>query len=348
MKVLARDPESGSVKLRIDSLDDLWHLHELVEPGDIATASTMRTAAVDRKDVEGAGKAEKRMTTLSIRVEQVEYQAFSNRLRLLGPIVAGQDLGQYHTLALEPHGDLTILKRNGFRRLHEQRLEEAIAATTKPLVTILAIEDNEAVVAVLRQYGVQRMAEIFGHVSGKRHAPTKGEEEAYFDEILLALRDYRAEGSPFLILGPGFTKERFVAYARQKQRDAVEGALLEATGQAGMTGIQEALKRGSVDRVSKDQRVARETMLVEKWLEAIGANTPSAYGAGQTQRALDAGAVDILLVSDKVVREGVGEPLLDQARATGAQAVIVSSLHEAGKRLQAMGGVGAILRYAVA
>jgi protein pelota len=346
VKVLARDRESGSVKLRIDSLDDLAHLRELVEQGDVATALTWRTADLPKAD-ERSGKAEKRAVTLSVRVESVEYADFSNRLRLLGPIVEGaQDVGSYHTISVEPGTELTLRKPSrGFRAHHDERIREAVEATARPLVTLLAIEDNEAVVATLRQFGVVKNADVTGHASGKQYAATKGEEESFFDEILLALRDYRPEGSPLLVLGPGFAKERFLAYARGKQTDLVKGAMVEATGQAGMTAIHEALKRGTIDRVSKDQRVARETALVERFLEHVATDGLAAYGPAYVRRALDAGAVETLLVTDKLARTPEGEAFLDAARGTGAQAHVVSTLHEAGKRLHAMGAVGAILRY---
>lgn len=346
VKVLGRDKEQGIVRLHADSLDDLWHLRELVEVGDVASALTWRTADLEAKGAERQGKAEKRAVTLGVKVETVEYAAFSNRLRLLGPIVEGpQDIGSYHTIAVEPGTDLTLRKHRGWRAHHEERLKEAVSATTRPLVTILAMEENEAVIAVLRQYGVQKMADVAGHVSGKRHAPTKGDEEAFFEEILLALRDYRNEGSPLLVLGPGFAKERFLQYARGKRRDEVQGAMVEATGQAGMTAIHEALKKGTVERVSKDQRVARETSLVERLMEAIAKDAPAAYGEADTRRALDAGAAETVLVIDARVREGSGEAILDLARQTGAEPHVISTHHEAGKRLEAMGGIGALLRY---
>lgn len=348
MKVLARDKESGAVKLRVDSLDDLWHLHELVEANDVASALTWRTAETDRKETDRAGKAEKRAMVLGVRVERAEWDAFSNRLRLLGPIVEGpQDVGSYHTIVVEPQTELTLRKARGFRRHHEERLEEAVEATARPLVTFLSIEENEAVVAVLRQYGVQRMAEIFGHVSGKQYASARGDEEAFFEEVLMALRDYRPEGAPLLVVGPGFAKERFMAYARQKNAALVKGAAIEATGQAGMTGIHEALKRGSVERVAKDSRVSQETALVERFLEALATGRPAAYGPQETRRAAEMGAVDVMLVADRLVRSGEGEAYLDLARDMGAQAHVISTLHEAGARFDALGGVGALLRYAL-
>jgi len=346
LKVLAREPEEGRARLRVDTLDDLWHLHELAQPGDVATALTWRTAELDAKGAERAGKAEKRAMTLSVKVERVEWDAFSNRLRLLGPIVEGpQDVGSYHTLVVEPGAELTLRKPRGFRPHDWERVEEAVAATQRPLVTFLAIEENEAVVALLRQYGVQRMAEVFGHQSGKQYATGRAEEEAFFDEVLMALRDYRPEGAPLLVVGPGFAKERFLAHARAKQPALVKGAAVEATGQAGMAGVHEALKRGSVERVAKDSRVARETALVERFLEALGKGGLVAYGADEVRRAAEMGAADVVLVADHLVREGPGVAFLDLARGTGAQAHIISTLHEAGQRFDALGGVGALLRY---
>lgn len=345
MKVLSLDRLTGTVRLRIDGVDDLWHLHELTAPGDEATALTWRTADIAGKE-ERSGKAEKRAMTLSVRVESVEWDAYSNRLRLLGPIVAGpQDVGSYHTILVEPMTELTLRKPQGLKPHHVERLDEAVAATQRPQVVFLSIEENEAVIALLRQYGVQKMVDVYGHVSGKQYASAKGDEESFFDEILMALRDYRPENAPLLVVGPGFAKERFMAYARSKAPSMVKGAAIEATGQAGMTGVHEALKRGSVERVAKDSAVARETALVERFLEGLATGAPVAYGAEEVSRATQMGAVEVVLVVDRLVREGPGERFLDLARQTGAQAHVISSHHDAGARFEKMGGIAAILRY---
>lgn len=346
MKLLHLDRQTGTLRLRVETLDDLWHLSELATPGDRATALTWRTADLDTKGAERAGKAEKRAMTLTVLVENLEWDAFSNRLRLLGPIVEGpQDVGNYHTIVIEPPIELTLQKKGGVKQHHLERVEQAIAATMQPQVVFLSLEENEAVVALLRQYGVQKMAEIFGHTSGKMYASAKGEEEGFFEEILMALRDYRPENAPLLVVGPGFAKERFMAYARQKQPALVKGAAIEATGQAGMTGVHEALKRGSVERVAKDSRVGRETALVERFFEALAKDQPAAYGADEVARVTEMGAVEMVLVADRLVREGPGERFLELARATGAQAAVISTHHEAGARFDKLGGVGALLRY---
>src|SRR5439155_1319760 len=80
------------------SADDLWHLHNLVLPGDQVRASTYRREEV-KTDKVRPERGEKVRVTLTIRVESVEFQAFSDRLRITGVIVEGpQDLGRHHTL----------------------------------------------------------------------------------------------------------------------------------------------------------------------------------------------------------------------------------------------------------
>src|SRR5438093_10069391 len=46
MRVLHRDPKTGEIKVRVENADDLWHLHNLVLPGDLVRASTYRREEV--------------------------------------------------------------------------------------------------------------------------------------------------------------------------------------------------------------------------------------------------------------------------------------------------------------
>jgi protein pelota len=69
------------------------------------------------------------------------------------------------------------------------------------------------------------------------------------------------------------------------------------------------------------------------------------YGAAEVKKLLDAGAVVRLLITDELVRNGEAEALLEAAKRTNADYAIVSTSHEAGKKLKGMGGVGALLRF---
>lgn len=348
MRILHQDRDRGLVKLRPDSLDDLWHLHHIVEEGDTATAFTHRRQE-EAQDKQRAGRGEKVGMTLGVLVEEVEFHEFSNRLRVRGPIVEGpEEHGAYHTLNIEEGKELTIVKPGGWRRMHLERIQEAVDATERPRVTFLSMEDDEATLAVLRQYGVQEVATLAGPTGGKMYEDGRtGTKREFWGEIVAKLQRTRPRGAPLVVVGPGFAKEDFLDWAQEHHPDAVEGALVEGTGQAGMTGVQEAMKRGLADRVAKDARVARETKLVEGVFEEIAREGPATYGVDHVDRAIDLGAVEMLLVTDELVREGRGEELLDRVEQLGGEGHVVSTKHEAGEKLEALGGAAAKLRYRV-
>ncbi|HDI12899.1 MAG TPA: mRNA surveillance protein Pelota, partial [Hadesarchaea archaeon] len=93
MRVLLRDMKHGKIKLVAESLDDLWHLQHIVEPGDIVVSSTWRRER-KKSDKTRPERLEKRRVTLSLRVEKVEFYKHANRLKILGIIVDGEDIGR--------------------------------------------------------------------------------------------------------------------------------------------------------------------------------------------------------------------------------------------------------------
>src|SRR2546425_3765256 len=158
MRVLHQDPREGEIRLKIQNADDLWHLHNLIEPGDLVRAFTYRReeAATDKLRPE---RGEKVRVKLGVRVEQSEYQDFSDRLRITGLIEEGpQDLGKHHTLNVGVDDDLTIVK--DWRDHHLRRVQEAVDATERPQGTVLSLDDEEALIAAIRQLGGREVAVI--------------------------------------------------------------------------------------------------------------------------------------------------------------------------------------------
>jgi protein pelota len=62
---------------------------------------------------------------------------------------------------------------------------------------------------------------------------------------------------------------------------------------------------------------------------------------------LTSGAVDRLLISDVLVRNPKGEELLRLAKQNNSKFTIINSMHEAGKKLEGIGGIGALLRFKI-
>lgn len=153
--------------------------------------------------------------------------------------------------------------------------------------------------------------------------------------------------TPLIILGPGFAKEEFYTMGKALKPELFEKSALQGTGQVGMAGIQEAIKEGIAPQILQNTRVAYETTLVEELLGEIAKEGKYAYGSVEVENALLSGAVNVLLVTDRIVRERTADRLLGMANEQRAKIAIICTLHDAGKKLEGLGGIAALLRYRI-
>ena len=338
MRVLNEDP-SGDVRLMVESEEDLWHLYNIVEAGDLVTASTTRR---DEKSTDKirADRAEKKRMTLGVRIEKIDFSEDDLRLKLLGTIENGpQDIGQHHTMIFEEGDSLTISKRR-WRETQVERVRRAVSDSGKPRIAFVSLDQDEATVAVLRQFGLKEVATVRSGRSGKQYSE-KPQADGYHAEIISKLDTVLAPEMPLVLLGPGFEKESLAEDLKKSGRKAY----VYHTGQCGMAGINELMKTGMGAEVLRQSAVGEELQALEELMTAIGKNGPATYGPSQVMEAALSGAVEKLLVLDSRLRE---QDLDDMVRAVESQkgkVVVVSGQHDGGKELAALGGVAALLRY---
>jgi protein pelota len=349
MRVLKKDLRGGTIKLLVENGDDLWHLRHLVETGDLVHAVTWRREERST-DMVRSEKAERRRMYLGIEVEGVEYADFSDRLRILGIIRDGPEdvpRGTHHTLNIEEGSDIQIQKTRwlGFEL---DRIDEAVRATRRPHVIIICIDDESAVFAAVRQSGVEKLSEVPGPGLMKGvDRPPKGLKEAWMQELMEEMARVRTAELPVVLVGPGFTRTELLDFVRDRRPDLAARVFTEGTGQAGMVGVHEAIKRGLVSRVVEGARVEMETEMVQQLLAGIGRGDGMvSYGTDEVLAAVRAGAAETVLVSDDVVREGPMFSLLTEAENLGSRVLVVSTTHDAGERLSNLGGIAALHRYA--
>ena len=347
MKVIFKDLKNGEIKVVPENLDDIWHLYNIIDEGDLVRAVTFRTDE-QKDDKIRSKKSEKKRMKLGIRVEKVSFHEFSNRLRIHGTIEEGpQDLGSYHTLNVDADGmdKFSIVKEN-WKHHQIERIDEAVKQRKQPFVVFVSLDEDNATVAVLRQSGVQCIANIESKRSGKMYESTNTEKE-YFGGIISIVKTNKTKESPLVVIGPGFTREHFVKQGKERDSEIFENCITHGTGNAGMNGIHEAIRSGLVEQITKDNRVSFETKLVEKLFEEIRKNGLATYGEQEVSDALGKGAVEHLLILDVLVRSKNGEQLLKLARQTKSKFTIINNIHEAGKKFEGIGGLGALLRFKI-
>jgi protein pelota len=348
MKVVFKDLKHGEVKLVPENLDDIWHLYNVIDAGDLVRMVAFRTSDEGKDDKIRSKKTDKKRMKLGVRVKEVKFHEFSDRLRIHGTIEEGpQDLGSFHTLNVDADKmEAVSIVKEKWKHYQLERIDEAVKLRSQPLLTFVSLDEENATVAVLRQSGVQWVADIDSRRSGKMYESVDNEKE-YFGEILSVVRTNKDKNSPLVVVGPGFTKEHFIEYGKEKESLLFEKCFSHGTGSAGMAGVQEAIKTGVVEKITKENRVVFETQLVEKLFEEIKKDGLVTYGEQQVKNALTSGAVDRLLISDVLVRNPKGEELLRLAKQNNSKFTIINSMHEAGKKLEGIGGIGALLRFKI-
>lgn len=329
------------IRIGIETEDDIWHLYNILELGDVVTASTYRRdgSATDKIRAE---RAEKRRMTLGIRIEKIEFSEDDLRLKILGVIESGpQDIGQHHTLMVEV-GDSPIVEKNHWKETQLERLKRAAADTNKPRMIFISLDQDDATIAVLRQYGLKEVATIRSQRSGKQYQDdSKGAD--YHGEILGKLKLMYEPDMPLVLLGPGFEKEQLANSL--KASGAFKSIFVYQTGQSGMQGVNELMKKGLGADLLRESRVGIEMEAVEGLMSHIAKDGLATYGMQEVSDAAMAGAVETLLILDSKLRESDLDSVVRSVESQKGDVIVVSSQHDGGSQLAALGGFAAILRY---
>lgn len=347
MRIIHKDLENGRIKLLTENLNDLWHLNRIISQGDVLTAVTWRRPEEETDKIRPE-RREKKRVKLSLRVKNVDFQKFSNKLRVLGEIEKGPDTGEHHTINLDTNSKFVLTKK--WKQNDLDRLEEAKKASKKPNVLLVSLDDERATFGLVRQHGLERLGEIFSGVSGKMYESDRSSSESsYYGEVCASIKNYiENEGIPSVIVaGPGFAKKEVYSILKEKYPDIAQETHLGTTSTPGRSGLNEIIRRGIVKRVLKEDRISLETDLVQSMMEEVSKDGKATYGLEKIRVAAEAGAIEKLLVSDEILRKRGEEvePVIERARNTGGKVFIISSEHDAGKQLARMGGLGALLRY---
>jgi protein pelota len=343
--------EGGRERLTLvpESVDDLWHLSHVLEPGDHVAGDTTRRIQRDDEQLRDTG-GEREHMHVTIEVEDVEFARFANRLRVSGVIAEcsrEDQLGHHHTLNVEERTEVEVEKE--WKPDQLERLEEAVEASENPDVAVVTVEEGAAYVHTVAQYGVEERASLTGTTGKGEFARSRDE---LFDELVAVLS--RLDVDAIILAGPGFTKRDALDHIEDEAPDLRETVTVVDTAAVGDRGVHEVLKRGAVDEVQTETRIAREAELVDELTERIAEGAKVAYGPDAVAEAAEYGAVEHLLVVDERLRaERAGEgdweidadDVLESVDQQGGEVTAFSGEFDPGQQLRNLGGIAALLRY---
>ncbi|MBZ9570748.1 mRNA surveillance protein pelota [Methanobrevibacter sp. TMH8] len=352
MKITFQDTKQGIMEIVPETLDDLWHISHIIEEGDVLSSKTTRRIQDTTGDKLRSDRGVKKTFFLGIKVDSVSFHMFTGKLRATGSIVSGPEdivpLGSHHTLEVKLNIPLRI-KKERWSRYVLNRIKQAVAASKKLSAIIVSIEDDVADLGLVRQFGIEYYGPIIGNISGKRIIDKNRQKnvDEFYQKVAEALLKFD-DLQNIVIAGPGFTKNSFHDYLEDKHKNLAKISILESTGAGGRVGIQEILKKGVVEKLSSENRIAKEISTINNVLGEIAKGSNMVvYGKEETIAGANAGAIEKLLILDKLVRIRNIEKVMNLVENMGGKLMVISSEHDGGKQLESLGGLAAILRYPI-
>ena len=237
MKIINQDTKEGIIEVVPETLDDLWHLSHIVEVGDNASSKTTRRIQDNTGDKLRSDRGVKKTFYLGLDIENISFHLFTGKLRLTGVITRGPEdlipLGSHHTLEVKLNVPLTI-KKERWPKWAVKRLNQAIDASKKLSAIIVVLEDDTATLGLMRQFGIEYYGPIKGHVSGKRIIDKNRQKNItqFYEKVIESIVKFDSIQN-IVLAGPGFVKNDFYDYIKEKHKDLAQISIIESTGAGG-------------------------------------------------------------------------------------------------------------------
>lgn len=347
MNILFSDFKKGVVKIKITDLDDLWHLSQIIEPGDFLTGKTTRKVKIGGEENAAISR---RTITLTVEAETIDFAASGNALRVNGKIKQGpEDIprGSYHAISIEEGGEYTLEKQH-WLAYQKQKLQEAAERRYNYLLCVF--DREEAIIALTKQSRYEILIRLQGEV------PKKGKKveikKEFFEEIIGLLVMYNERFAPenVILASPAFYKEDLLK--KITSPELKKKVVLAVCSDVSAAALDEVVKRPELSAILKNSRVREEQMLIDQLLVEISKNNLAVYGWKEVQRAAVAGAVRELLVTLDFLHQQKLEGnykeldfLMKQVDKLEGKIHLLSPDFESGKKLKGLGGIAALLRY---
>lgn len=340
MNILSLQKE-GKVTFIPQTLEDLWVIKSITDVGDIISGSSYRRVRGNEADNDSTRKP----VYVSIAIEKFDFSKELNSLRFTGKIVESKPedlapLGEYHTLEISLSKTYTLKKPQFFS--HQLELLENNKSAISSSILLIALDDEKANLYELTNIGIKDLAVIDSGKPGKRYS-SDFDFSSFFSEIFSIVSRFDCQ---VIIAGPGATKSKLSEYIKQK--NSAFKILVISIQNTNKSSINELFSKKEVSRFFKNSIIYKEQKILDSFLENLGKNNNKvAYGLQEVSKALDLGACENILISEKLWKTELDkiQELIRKADVVKTKVHVVDEDNDVSKALRSFGGIISTLRY---
>jgi len=345
MKVDKKDIRRGIVRVRAEDKEDLLDLSKIIEINDRVYGLTFRKVKVGSEE---KGQVIKKSIKLEIAVEKKEFERDSLSLKLLGKITKGPDdipLGSYHSIKIENNSDVSIFKER-WKNFQIERLDESTKRVSYKILIVI-FDRAEATFALLTPRGYKIISSSKGDVCKKDY---NFEGVNFYKEIakMIELSDKDFNPDFIICASPGFYNDEL---RKEVSNFTFAGKIrFSVASNPGERGISEVLKRSELKEILKEERLRKESLLIDLLLRNISKNEKYSYGMNEVYEKAQIGAVDELIVSENLIfsedpqENKMVMDIIEIVEQNSGKVSIIEQ-DEPLRVIDSLGKIGAILRY---
>ena len=227
---------------------------------------------------------------------------------------------------------------------------------TKEIYGLIVMDRRDGDIAILKGKSIIPLSRASSNVPGKTRAGgqsaqrfarlREGAAKAFYKKIAELAKEefFEKENLKGIIVGgPGPTKYDFVDgnYITDQVKKKI--IAIKDLSYTGDFGLKELVDKSQ--DVLADEEIAREKKLMQRFFEKLATDPDIvAYGEKEVKKALDMGAVDIILISEDISDDQI-EEFEQKAIELGSSLEIISTETREGVQLRDIGKIAAILRY---
>ncbi|CAB9511269.1 Protein PELOTA [Seminavis robusta] len=363
-KTISAKDGQGTVLLRPETDEDLWHAYNLLQEGDLVRCTTVRK--VVKESSTGSTTSSKKRLMLTIKVERIEFDSDVLEVRLSGTNVGENELvrlGAYHTLTLEKHQNFSIDK-DCWDPIFLGILDEAANPDQQAEVAAVVMQPGLAHVCLITGNLTVTKGRIETNIPKKRTGSSQQSKaiqrffNAVYQSILRNVDFTRIK--VILLASPGFVKDDFWNFllttsVRQEDRPLIENKhkfVLCKASSGHKHALEDVLSDPAIMKQLTETKVAKEVEILNTFMRTLNDDPDRAYyGFHHVTQAQQSLAIESLLVTDELFRNSNVKKrkqyvqLAENVKEAGGHVYIFSSMHVSGQQLAQVSGVAAILRF---
>ncbi len=335
-----------------EDADDLFTLRRIIEQGDRVISDTTRLIK-QVKEYGRPDKGERVKVRVAIKVEQSRLDSSVERLRISGIITDTDNemvpKGTHHSLSIRAGDITTIDKGRRWQEIELRMLKRSVSSTNFILV---AIDTQEAAIAKVSGTHVKVIPNIYSGQSGKRYQTKNPNIDMYFVEIVNTVSSIITDNDKIIIFGPGESRRRFFNILVNRQYTLKDRThIVEGIDVAGEDGIFVFLRSTAMKQIMSSSKLAEVSSILETVMLMVNRGEAKyAMGMKEVSNAAALKAIEAAVFSDSIFNTTNEEEivkLLNLIEGYGARVFVVDSSTDIGLRVSSLGGIVALLRYAV-